>query len=552
MRKIFTVSALVIVPALLILSWFYPGFWWAFIVVGPLVALGIYDMVQKRHTILRNFPIIGHFRYMLESISPEIRQYFIETNSNGAPFSRLQRNYVYKRAKSTLETHPFGTELDVYCAGYYWMAHSMYPKEEMKEAPRIRFGGKECQQPYDASMFNVSAMSFGSLGMNAVSALSRGAKIGGFYVNTGEGGVSPYHLKEGGDLVWQIGTAYFGCRTPDGKFSDDAFHKRAVHPNVKMIEIKLSQGAKPGLGGLLPAHKNTPEIAAIRGLEPNKMIHSPPAHHAFSNAEGLLHFVRKLRRLSGGKPVGFKLCIGSRQEFIDICKAMVSTGIYPDFITIDGGEGGTGAAPLEFSDSVGMPLNDALIFVCDTLNGYGLRKELKVIASCKVVTGFDIVKAMCIGADACNGARSMLFAIGCIQALRCDTNDCPTGITTQRKDLQKGLVVGDKAVRLANYHEEVVKSAMSLLTAAGLDDLKQLNRSYIYKRVDQYNSFPLNHLFPPVEYGSYLRGKTPVEAKGEDSRHNKRGQPRPRKRPVHPQNMNGYPKDGPNKKVNIP
>jgi glutamate synthase domain-containing protein 2 len=318
-----------------------------------------------------------------------------------------------------------------------------------------------------------------------------------------------------------------------------------------MIEIKLSQGAKPGLGGLLPAEKNTPEIAAIRGVKPYKMIHSPPAHHAFSDAEGLLRFVAKLRELSGGKPVGFKLCVGSRQEFINICKTMLRTGLRPDFITVDGGEGGTGAAPIEFSDSVGMPLNEGLVFVCDTLNGYGLKKDLKVIATSKILTGFDVIRTMCIGADACNGARSMLFAIGCIQALVCDTNNCPTGITTQRNDLQKGLDPTDKAVRVFNYHDETVKSAMSLLTAAGLEDLTKLNRSYIHKKVDEYHTYPLGHMFPPVEYGSYLKEDKEPEAYGENLRYNMEGQPR-RKGPVDTQKESDYPKGGKKRKRDVP
>lgn len=552
MRKIFIVSSISVIVILSFLAIAFPGTAWLFIIFLPLILLGIYDMVQKRHAILRNYPIIGHMRYLLESISPEIRQYFVETNTNGRPFTRLQRNFVYKRAKNTLETHPFGTELDVYEPGYYWFAHSMYPKEVMEEPPRIKFGGKECTQPYYSSMLNVSAMSYGSLGRNAVLALSKGAKMGDFYVNTGEGGLSHYHLEGECDLVWQIGTAYFGCRTADGDFSEEIFHDKSRHPNVKMIEIKISQGAKPGLGGLLPAEKNTPEIAKIRGLIPNKMVHSPPAHKEFSNAEGLLHFVRKLRILSGGKPVGFKICFGSRQEFINICEAMIATGILPDFITVEGGEGGTGAAPLEFSDNVGMPLNDALIFVVDTLNGYGLKKDIRLIASGKVLSGFDIMRTMCVGADGCNSARSMLFAIGCIQALRCDTNNCPAGITTQREDLQKGLVVEDKAIRLKNYHEEVVFSAMSLLTSAGLDKLGDLNRSYIYKRVDEYHAYPLSHLFPDVEYGSYLKEKDGFKAKGESGRHNKEGQTERVEKVDAQRETNNYPKDGANKKENIP
>lgn len=552
MRKKFIVSSIAILVILSLLTIAFPGTAWLFIIFLPIILLGMYDMVQKRHAILRNFPVIGHMRYLLESISPEIRQYFVETNTNGRPFTRLQRNFVYKRAKNTLETHPFGTELDVYEPGYYWFAHSMYPKEAMETPPRITFGGKECTQPYEASMLNVSAMSFGSLGKNAVMALCKGAKMGNFYVNTGEGGLSHYHLQGDCDLVWQIGTAYFGCRTPEGEFSEEIFHEKATHPNVKMIEIKISQGAKPGLGGLLPAKKNTPEIAKIRGLVPNKMVHSPPAHKEFSNAEGLLHFVRKLRILSGGKPVGFKMCFGSRQEFINICEAMIETQILPDFITVEGGEGGTGAAPIEFSDNVGMPLNDALIFVVDTLNGYGLRKELRLITSGKVLTGFDIMRVMCIGADACNSARSMLFAIGCIQALRCDTNNCPAGITTQREDLQKGLVVDDKAVRVKNYHEETVNSAMSLLTSTGLDKLEDLNRSYIYKRVDEYHAYSLSHLFPDVKYASYLKEEKGYKAKGEGRRHHLEGQEERKKRVDPQKELNNYPKEGPHKKENIP
>lgn len=550
MRKYFIWISVSLLTILAVFTYFYPSVWWLFLIFAPLIVIGFYDIFQKEHAILRNFPIIGHMRYLLESISPEIQQYFIETNSDGRPFNRLQRNFVYKHAKNTLSTHPFGTELNLYEPGHYWIGHSMYPKEEMGEAPRVRFGGKSCSHSYSASIFNVSAMSFGSLGRNAVSSLCRGAKKGNFYVNTGEGGIASYHLDEDCDLVWQIGTAYFGCRTEKGEFSESIFHEKACHPNVKMIEVKLSQGAKPGLGGLLPAEKNTPEIAKIRGLIPHKMVHSPPAHKAFNDAEGLLHFIKKLRMLSGGKPVGFKMCLGSRQEFLNICKAILKTKIFPDFITIDGSEGGTGAAPIEFSDNVGMPLNDALVFVVDSLRGYGIRNKLRVIATGKVVTDFDIVRLLSIGADAVNGARSMLFAIGCIQAMRCDTNNCPTGITTQREDLQKGLVVKDKAERVCSYHEETVKSALSIITAAGLDKLSQLNRSYIYKRVDEFNSFSLSKLFPDVEYGSYL--KEDMKAEGEERRRNKEGQGIRRQAVDAQKEVNNYPKEKEKEKENIP
>jgi glutamate synthase domain-containing protein 2 len=440
----------------------------------------------------------------MELIAPELHQYVVESDVNGRPFSRLQRNYVYKHAKQQLQTQPFGTERDVYKPGYYWLAHSIYPKQELSEIPRVKFGGAKCLQPYHASIFNISAMSFGALGMNAILALNEGAKNGNFYHNTGEGGISPYHLKHGGDLVWQLGTAYFGCRDEEGNFSEKYFQEGAALTSVKMIEIKISQGAKPGLGGLLPALKNTKEIARIRKLTPHKLIHSPPAHQAFSNAEGLLKFVDRLRALSGGKPVGFKLCIGSRSEFIKICEAMVKTGEHPDFITVDGGEGGTGAAPMEFSDNVGMPLEDALVFVCDTLEGYDLKKHIRVIASCKVITGFDLVKYLAIGADACNSARGMMFALGCIQALKCNTNECPVGIATQDHTLQKGLVPENKAARVTNYHKETVKSALAMLTAAGLDSFKNLNRSYIYKRIDHHTVYSLEEIYPYVRTGSLL------------------------------------------------
>jgi len=504
MRKIFIFVSILIILTVGVVGYYYPRTLWFLLFFGPVILLGIYDLFQPHHTILRNFPVIGHFRYFFEFISPELHQYFVESNTEGRPFTRLQRNYIYKRARLKLETHPFGTEGDVYRPGYCWLAHSMYPKDQIEREPRVHFGGKDCAQPYMASIFNVSAMSFGSLGMNAVMALNKGAKLGNFYQNTGEGGVSKYHLANGGDLVFQVGTAYFGCRDEKGFFSEKYFSELAQLPQVKMIELKLSQGAKPGLGGVLPASKNTPEIAEIRRLVPHQMVHSPPGHHTFSNSRELLEFITKLRRLSGGKPVGFKLCIGSRKEFLEICEAMVETGLLPDFITVDGGEGGTGAAPIEFSDNVGMPLDDALVFVCDSLTGYGLKKQIRVIASCKIITGFDIVKHMAIGADACNCARGMMFALGCIQALRCDSNDCPTGIATQDHTLQKGLVVTDKAQRVANYHNETVKSALAMLCAAGLDDPGKLYRSYIYKRVDNKTVTTLDRLYPAPAYGEYL------------------------------------------------
>lgn len=436
---------------------------WSLLVIVPVVLRGLADVFQTRQAVRRNFPLIGHGRYLLEQIRPEINQYFVESNSDGRPFSRNDRSVVYQRAKGELDTLPFGTQRDVYAAGYEWINHSLAPVEADHTAARVVVGGSACTQPYSASIFNVSAMSYGSLSRNAVLALNAGAKLGGFAHNTGEGGLSPYHLEPGGDLVWQIGTGYFSCRTPDGRFDLDEFARRAVLPNVRMIEVKLSQGAKPGHGGILPAAKLTPEIVAIRGVVPGQDVVSPPAHTAFSTPIGLLQFLQRLREASGGKPVGFKLCIGKRHEFFGIVKAMLESGIRPDFITIDGGEGGTGAAPLEFSDSVGTPLNDGLSFAHNALVGAGLRDEIRLIASGKVNTGFQIATKIALGADMCNAARAMMFALGCIQALRCNTNQCPTGVATQDPELVHGLHVGDKSQRVFRFHRETVKSFFEVL-----------------------------------------------------------------------------------------
>lgn len=383
MRKMFVIGSIAVTALLLVWSYFWTDVLLLFIIVIPVIIIGIQDMVQTRQSIRRNFPVAGRLRYVFEDLRPKIQQYFVENDTDGAPINRNERNVIYQRAKKQIDTVPFGTQLDVYAEGYEWITHSIVPKDfhQMDHHPRIRFGGKECTQPYDMSVLNVSAMSFGSLSKNAVLALNAGAKIGGFAHNTGEGGLSPYHLGPGGDVIWQIGTGYFGARTEDGNFSDEAFQKNATRGSVKMIEIKLSQGAKPGHGGILPAKKNTPEIAAIRLVKPGTTVFSPPFHSAFSTPVELLQFVQKLRKLSGGKPVGFKLCVGRKSEFLSICKAMVQLGIYPDFITVDGGEGGTGAAPPEFTNFVGMPLLDALAFVDNALRGFGIRQEMKLIAS---------------------------------------------------------------------------------------------------------------------------------------------------------------------------
>ncbi len=462
----------------------HPGVLWALAVLVPLFALGVWDLLQTRHAILRNFPVVGHGRYVLEMIRPEIVQYFIEQNHDGRPLDREQRSVIYQRAKRQLDTLPFGTQRDVYDVGYEWMDHSLHAWHiDTHALPRIRIGGPDCTQPYDAAMLNISAMSYGSLSKNAVLALNEGAREGGFFHNTGEGGLSPYHLAPGGDLCWQIGTGYFGCRAADGGFDAALFAEKMALPQVKLCEIKLSQGAKPGHGGILPAKKVTAEISQIRHVPMGQDVLSPPTHRAFSTPAELCAFIAECRRLAGGKPIGFKLAIGRRHEFLAICKAMLESGVTPDFITVDGGEGGTGAAPLEFSNAVGAPLTDALIFVHNALVGCGLRDRIKLIAAGKITTGFDMVRRLAIGADLCYSARGMMVALGCIQALRCNNNHCPTGVATQDPALMRGLVVQDKAPRVANFQRETVESLMELLAAAGVEHPDDLRPDHVHRRV---------------------------------------------------------------------
>ena len=487
------------------------GFLYLYLLVVPVVYMGIEDILQKNQSIRRNFPVLGRLRYVFEDLRPKIQQYFVESDTDGTPLNRNERSVVYQRAKKQVDTTPFGTQLNVYAEGYEWMAHSVTPKDfhSMNHQPRVRIGGPDCKQPYEASVLNISAMSFGSLSKNAIMALNGGAKIGTFAHNTGEGGISAYHLDPGGDLIWQIGTGYFGARDKEGKFNDDAFRSNAVKPNVKMIEIKLSQGAKPGHGGILPGKKNTPEIAAIRLVEPGTTVFSPPYHSAFSTPSELMKFVSRLRNLSDGKPVGFKLCIGNRSEFLSICKAMVQLNTYPDFITVDGGEGGTGAAPPEFSNSVGMPLLDALAFVDNALRGFSIRQKIRIVCSGKILTGFHMMRAMALGADVCNSARGMMLALGCIQALECNKNSCPTGVATQDPALTKGLVVEDKVSRVANFHKHTVESFVELLGAAGLDHPDQINRTHIFRRVFMNLVKTYEEIYPTIPDGSLLEGGDP-------------------------------------------
>lgn len=516
MRKLFYKISAVSFSLVAIISYFWTPFLFLLIILVPLFLVGMMDVLQSKQTIRRNFPVIGHGRYLLEKIRPEIYQYFIESNSDGRPFSRGDRSIVYQRAKGQLDTLPFGTQQNVYEDGYEWINHSLAPLSTHgnKSNHRVLIGGNSCTQPYLASLFNVSAMSYGSLSQNAVLALNRGAKIGGFIHNTGEGGLSPYHLKPGGDLTWQIGTGYFGCRSKDGSFNVEEFTKRATLPNVKMIEIKLSQGAKPGHGGILPAKKVTQEIADIRGVELGKDVLSPPAHGAFSTPIGLLEFVQTLRTASGGKPVGFKLCFGKRTEFLAIVKAMLETQILPDFITIDGAEGGTGAAPMEFSDSVGTPLNDGLSFIHNALVGSGLKEQIRLIAAGKITTGFHMAKKIALGADLCNSARGMMFALGCIQALRCNSNDCPTGVATQNPELVKGLDVMDKGQRVANFHRETVKSFFEVLAAAGMLGARDLKPWHIQRRIGPMKVLNFSQIYPVIEPGSLLGNSVPESFAG--------------------------------------
>lgn len=517
MRKNFIFVMVPVLVAVIILAVFHPWVWWLMIFLGPVWILGMIDMLQKKHAIMRNYPVLGRLRYVMEDLRPKIYQYFVESDTDGHPINRVDRSTIYQRAKRELDTQPFGTQFDVYKEGYEWLAHSVNPTDfhQLNKDPRVVFGADTCAKPYSASILNISAMSYGSLSANAVEALNAGARIGNFAHNTGEGGLSPYHLKHGGDIVWQIGTGYFGCRDDAGNFSADLFHEKAAYPQVKMIEIKLSQGAKPGHGGILPGKKNTPEIAEIRHVQPYTTVYSPTFHTAFTSPRGLLEFVSHLRDLSGGKPVGFKLCIGRRTEFFSICKAMLETGIYPDFITVDGGEGGTGAAPPEFSNSVGMPFMDALSFVHDTLSGFGIRDKTRIISSGKILTGFHILRAIALGADTCNSARAMMLALGCIQALLCNTNRCPTGITTQDKWKMAGLVVEDKKQRVANYHQDTVDSCVELTAAVGLTDPRQVDRSLLYRRVFMNSVKTFADIYPYTENGAFLNGSAPEMLKKE-------------------------------------
>ena len=504
-------ASLVLTLACLWLARIEPAWWWGAAIFGGLSALGTLDLLQRRSTLRRNYPILAHFRYGLEAIGPEMRQYFIQSDTAEVPFSREQRALVYQRAKGVNDVRPFGSLHDPYAVDYEWINHSLAPSRIASADFRIVVGAGRAQ-PYAASVFNISAMSFGSLSAAAIRALNGGARQGGFYHDTGEGSISPYHREAGGDLVWEIGSGYFGCRNDDGSFSEERFAANAHDPQVRMIEVKLSQGAKPGHGGVLPAAKVSPEIAATRGVPVGQDCVSPAAHAAFDSPRGLLAFVERLRNLSGGKPTGFKLAIGHPWEWFGIAKAMQETGIVPDFIVVDGAEGGTGAAPAEFIDHVGLPMHEALMLVHNTLVGLGLRDQVRVAAAGKIVSAFDIARTLAMGADWCNAARGYMFALGCIQSLSCHTDRCPTGIATQDPRRWGRLDVPDKAARVAAFHRHTLHALRDLLCAAGLQHPDQLGPEHILRRVSPTEVRSLGALYRFLAPGELLDGRVPEHA----------------------------------------
>ncbi|MFV0245918.1 MAG: FMN-binding glutamate synthase family protein [Qingshengfaniella sp.] len=520
-RPRFTIFILTIV--LTVVCLFATFLWWGWMALPAalflaLTLLGIHDVMQDKHSILRNYPVIGHVRFMFESIRPEIRQYLIEGDRDEEPFSREARALVYQRAKGVEDKRPFGTTEKIYEAGYAWLTHSVMPVAIKNTDFRVTVGGPDCQQPYDISLYNISAMSFGALSANAILSLNCGARAGGFAHDTGEGGISRYHREGGGDLVYQVASGYFGCRAEDGTFDPDKFAAQATDPQVKMIELKLSQGAKPGHGGMLPAAKITPEIAEARGIPMGVDCISPPGHSAFSTPLEMMQFIGRLRTLSGGKPVGFKLCIGHRREFMCIVKAMLETGLTPDFIVVDGKEGGTGAAPLEFANRVGMPMLEGLSFVHNTLRGAGLRDKIRIGAAGKIVTAFHIARALALGADWCNSARGFMFAIGCIQSQSCHTNRCPVGIATQDHSRARALDVPDKSERVARFHKNTLHALGELAGAAGLDDPRHFLPYHFMVRHADSEFLDGNDSFPYLPEGFLLNG---TEFQGSDDWHDR-------------------------------
>jgi glutamate synthase domain-containing protein 2 len=499
-------GALVAAALLLRLSLTDAVYWLPFGAAAGLALLGTHDLLQTRHSLLRNYPIVGRIRFLMEAIRPHVRQYFAESDIDGQPFTRTERTLAFERAKNTIDKFPFGTELDVNAPFFEWINHSVSPKPLAAEPFRITIGGPSCLQPYSSSVLNISAMSFGALGANAILALNLGAKLGAFAHDTGEGGLSRHHRPHGGDLIWQIASGYFGCRDSEGGFSPERFAERANDPQVKMVEIKLSQGAKPGHGGVLPAAKVSAEIAAARGVPVGRDCISPARHSQFATPRGLLEFIERLRGLARGKPVGFKLCMGHPAEFLGVCKAMLETGIYPDFIVVDGAEGGTGAGPLEFIDHVGMPLREGLLFAHNALVGVNLREHVKLGASGKIITAFDMVRAMALGADWCNSARGFMFSLGCIQSLRCHTDRCPVGVATQDPLRQRALVVSEKAARVESFHRETLLALAEVIAAAGLDHPTDLKPHHLWKRASAGRLQTFEETYDFLKPGELLRG----------------------------------------------
>src|SRR5271163_709998 len=503
-------TAVLILSALLLFDEVdgYPSIYVVILLVlfSALALIGTIDLLQTRHAVLRNYPLSAHIRFILEEIRPEIRQYFLESEKDGTPFSRDKRALVYQRAKQALDKRPFGTQNDVYASGFEWLAHSIAPKVVVKEPFRITVGGPDCTKPYSASIFNISAMSFGALSANAIRALNGGAKRGDFAHDTGEGGYSPYHRENGGDIIWEVGSGYFSCRNADGTFCPEKFQANAMSDQVKMVELKLSQGAKPGHGGVLPGAKVSPEIAATRGVPVGVDCISPSSHSAFSTPIEMMHFIAKMRELSGGKPAGFKLCIGHPWEFLAICKAMLETNIYPDFIVVDGKEGGTGAAPLEFADHLGLPLREGLNFVHNALVGINARDRIKIGASGKIISAFDVARVMALGADWCNSARGFMFALGCIQSQSCHTDRCPTGVSTQNRNRQRALVVPDKAERVFHFHRATVTALSEVVAAAGLNHPNEFALAHFSRRVSAQDVKSFAELYPQLEPGELLAG----------------------------------------------
>ncbi|SED14187.1 Glutamate synthase domain-containing protein 2 [Nocardioides exalbidus] len=514
MLRFFVIGLLTAVAVLTTIAGVIGGMAWWVLAVGALglLVVAVHDVAQRRHSILRNYPVLGHMRFLMEDMRPELQQYFIERNYDGRPFDRDTRSSIYQRAKGIKEEQPFGTERDVYQVGYEYLVHSVGPAEVMSSPPRVRIGGAACAQPYDVALMNVSSMSFGALSANAIEALNRGAAMGGFAHETGEGGLSKYH-RNGGDLVWEIGSGYFGCRTQGGRFDASKFAETAADPQVKMTSIKLSQGAKPGIGGVLPGAKVTAEIAEARGVPVGEKCVSPPFHTAFTTPRELLHFVARMRELTDARPVGFKLCVGSRTDFLAICKAMLEEDIQPDFIIVDGAEGGTGAAPLEYEDHVGMSLTEGLMTVHDALVGAGLRDKVRIGASGKVTNGVDIVKRIVQGADYTNSARAMMMAVGCIQAQKCHTNHCPVGVTTQDPKRMRALDVPSKAERVRNYQRAVVDQATQVIASMGLTSFDQLEPHMLRRRLADDRVVSYEELYPRLEPGELLADPPPTWAR---------------------------------------